>query len=133
MDVCFEEAVFQADQDIQEGQLIGGGGDGELDGGVKRVDVLEEHIQILWGPRPREENVVDETFPCVLADGDRMVRSRGSIAGAFVACGWCLRCSWSGWRRGSVASGPRVWTDCRWVRSHDGSPWRVRQRLVDLG
>ena len=46
MDVRFEEAVFQADQDIQEGQLIGGGGDGELDGRVKRVDVVEEHIQI---------------------------------------------------------------------------------------
>ena len=46
MDVRFEEAVFQADQDIQEGQLIGGGGDGELDGEVKRVDVVEEHIQI---------------------------------------------------------------------------------------
>ena len=71
MDVRFEEAIFQADQDAQEGQLIGGGGDGELDGGVKRVDVLEEHIQILWGLRPQEENVVDETFPCVLADGDR--------------------------------------------------------------
>ena len=71
MDVRFEEAVFQADQDIQEGQLIGGGGDGELDGGMKRVDVVEEHIQILWGPRPQEENVVDGTFPCVLADGDR--------------------------------------------------------------
>ena len=26
MDVRFEEAVFQADQDVQEGQLIGGGG-----------------------------------------------------------------------------------------------------------
>ena len=50
---------------------IGGGGDGELDGGVKRVDVVEEHIQILWGPSPQEEDVVDETFPCVLADGDR--------------------------------------------------------------
>ena len=71
MDVRFEEAVFQADQDIQEGQLIGGGGDGELDGGVKRADVFKEHIQILWGLRPQEENVVDETFPCVLADGDR--------------------------------------------------------------
>ena len=47
MDVRFEEAVFQADQDIQEGQVIGGGGDGELDGGMKRVDVVEEHIQIL--------------------------------------------------------------------------------------
>ena len=70
IDVHFEEAVFQADQDIQEGQLIGGGGDGGLDGGVKRVDVVEEHIQMLWGPRPQEENV-DETFPCVLADGDR--------------------------------------------------------------
>ena len=67
MDVRFEEAVFQADQDIREGQLIGGGGDGELDGGVKRVDVVEEHIQILWGPRPQEENVVSETFSCVLA------------------------------------------------------------------
>ena len=70
MDVRFEEAVFQADQDIQEGQLIGGGGDGELDGGVKRVDVVEEHIQILWCPRPQEENVINETFPCVLADRD---------------------------------------------------------------
>ena len=49
MDVRFEEAVFQADQGIQEGQLISGGGDGELDDGVKRVDVVEEHIQILWG------------------------------------------------------------------------------------
>ena len=71
MDVRFQGDVFYADQDIQEGQLIGGGGDGELDGGVKRVDAVEEHIQILWGPRPQEENVVDETFPCVLADGDR--------------------------------------------------------------
>ena len=71
MDVRFEEAVFQADQDVQEGQLIGEGGDGELDGGVKkRVGVFEEHIQILWGSGPQEENV-DETFPCVLADGDQ--------------------------------------------------------------
>ena len=71
MDVRFEEAIFQADQDAQEGQLIGGGGDGELYGGVKRADVFKERIQILWGPRPQEENVVDGTFPCVLADGNR--------------------------------------------------------------
>ena len=55
MDVRFEEAIFQADQDAQEGQLIGGGGDGELYGGVKRADVFKERIQILWGPRPQEE------------------------------------------------------------------------------
>ena len=32
MDVRFQGDVFYADQDIQEGQLIGGGGDSELDG-----------------------------------------------------------------------------------------------------
>ena len=47
MDVRFEEAIFQADQDAQEGQLIGGGGDGELYGGVKRADVFKEHSQVL--------------------------------------------------------------------------------------
>ena len=47
--------------------MISGGGDGELDGGV---DMFEEYIQILWCPRPQEENVIDETFPCVLTDGD---------------------------------------------------------------
>ena len=72
VDVRFEEAVFQADQDIQERQLISRGSDGVLDGGVKRVDVFEEeHIQILWCPCPQEENVIDETFPCVLADRHR--------------------------------------------------------------
>ena len=70
VDVRFEEAVFQADQDIQERQLISRGSDGVLDGGVKRADVFKERIQILWGPRPQEENVIDEIFPCVLADRD---------------------------------------------------------------
>ena len=60
--------------------MISEGGDGEHDGGVKkRVDVFEEHIQILWGPRPQEENVIDETFPCVLADGDRAAGQEPSL------------------------------------------------------
>ena len=32
--------------------------------------MFEEYIQILWGPSPQEENFIDETFPCVLADRD---------------------------------------------------------------
>ena len=55
MDVRFEEAIFQADQDAQEGQLIGGGGGGELDGGVKRVDVFKEHIQTSGVPVHRRK------------------------------------------------------------------------------
>ena len=45
------ETTTEQCQKCQEGQLIGGGGDGELD---------EE-----------EEDVIDETFACVLADGDQ--------------------------------------------------------------
>ena len=50
MDIRFEEAIFQADQDIREGQLVGGGSYGELDGGVKRVDMFEEHRNPLGSP-----------------------------------------------------------------------------------
>ena len=93
MDVRFEEAVFQADQDIQEGQLIGGGGDGELDGGVKR-----------WCPRPREENVVDETFPVSWLTGTGLLASWASSQpmkrlgadGAMVSPWQCRRSAASG-------------------------------------
>ena len=63
--------------------MVGGVGDGELDGGVKkRVDVFEEHIQILWGSGPQEEDFIDETFPCVLADGDRAAGPELSLQSA---------------------------------------------------
>ena len=57
--------------------MVGGVGDGELDGGVKK----REHIQILWGSGPQED-VIDETFPCVLADGDRAAGPELSLQSA---------------------------------------------------
>ena len=52
MDIHLQEAVLQADWDVQKWQLFCGGGDGELDGGVEGVDEVEEYIQFLRGPCP---------------------------------------------------------------------------------
>ena len=52
MDVRLQEAVFQADQDVQKRQLFHEGVDGELDSGVEGADLVEEHIPFFRGPRP---------------------------------------------------------------------------------
>ena len=49
--------------------------------------MFEEHIQILWGPGPQEEDVIDETFSCVLADGDRAAGPELSIQSAHEEAG----------------------------------------------
>ena len=49
--------------------------------------MFEEHIQILWGPSPQEEDVIDETFSCVLADGDRAAGPELSLQSAHEEAG----------------------------------------------
>ena len=42
MDVCLEEPVLEADQDVQERQLVSGRGDGERDGWEEGVGGMVE-------------------------------------------------------------------------------------------
>ena len=58
-----KNTVLERNKDVKERDLIGGDVIGEFDGGMKRVEKVDEMDEVIAAVCPDEKNVVDVSKP----------------------------------------------------------------------